>query len=173
MKVNGYILRQAISRWELKRDTAMSRFSSSLTRFPDEQKAHPDTLAEIVTLADEAIAKLMHALTLYNLAIVVRLVNGAEMTLYEAVHRLPATGRVGKAWREAIAGKRDRYGVPSDLTRQADEIRAERVITDEHAMTRANKVAAYASDLRAAIGVGNATPVPAESIKLDPSLLAE
>jgi hypothetical protein len=173
MKVNGYILRQAIGRWELKRDTAAGRFESSLVKFPDEHKLHPDILAEIIASSDEAIAKLQLSLTLYNLAINVRLTNDTEMTLYEAVHRVSNAGRLGKKWRDAAGKKRERYGMSSDTTRQAGEIHAERVVTDEHAMGRANKAAAYASDLRAAIGAGNATLVTADSIKLDPSLLAE
>jgi len=171
--ITGYLLREAIRRWELRRDTASNQFEDSLTKFPGETKPDPNGLSAQFAHAEDVIAKLQTAQNRYNLAIEVEVLNGT-MTLAEAVKRLGGAGRLEKMWRTAAGGsnKKDRYGYQSD-TRQAGEIRAEKTVSVQVAMDNANRAAVFAGAIRAAIATGNGTQMPAEKIGLDPKWILE
>lgn len=171
MLITGYLLREGLRRWELRRDTAAEQFTTSLTKFKDDDKLAPTEIAKTFTEAEEAIARLQAAQSRYNLHVVVDVL-GAQFTLCEAVKRLGGAGRIDKMWRSAAGGKKDRYGMDRD-TRNKDEERAERTVTVKEAMANANKASAFAGALRAAVAKGNGTEVPASELFLDENLLAE
>jgi hypothetical protein len=172
MKVTGFLLREALRRWELRRDTAASQFESSLMRFPDEDKPAPDSLATAFVDAEHAISCLQVAQARYNLLVTIE-VMGAVMPLCQGVKRLGGAGRLDKLWRSAVGEKKDRYGMRDEHTRRADETRAVRVMSIPDAMVRANRAAVFAGALRAAIAKGNGTEIPTSDLLLDPALLTE
>lgn len=171
MQVTGYALREAIRRWELVRDTAYSQFEDTLTAFPNESKPLPATVAEIITKAEGAIAALQSAQQRYNLIVLIN-AGGQEMTLCEGVKRLGGAGRYEKLWRGAAGGgKKERYYHHDPLTRKSDEIHAVRTISADACMNLAKAAARFASELRSAIAVGNATRMSLDTLKVDPRLL--
>jgi hypothetical protein len=171
MKVTGFLLREAIRRWELRRDTAAKQFDEVLTKFPGEEKQSPSVIAEAFSKAEASIASLQAAQNRYNLFVLVDVFE-TKMTLCEAVKRVGGAGRLDKMWRTAVTGKKDPYG-RDNTTRQADTVYAVRVVSPEDAMKRADKAAALAGAFRAAIAKGNCFELDTGEIQIDPALLTE
>lgn len=172
MDVTGFLLREAIRRYELRRRVAANQFDDSLTQFEGETKRSPESITEDFVAAERAIATLQAAQSRYNLLVEVDVL-GEKMTLCEAVKRIGGAGRIEKMWRTAAGGKKDRYGYDRDEVRRADEVRANRTVSVEDAMKRASRLASQASAIRAAIATGNGRALSTEQIELDPTLLTE
>jgi len=166
MKITGYKLQHTLRELAHRRDTAAARFPKSLWRFEDEDKPSPEEVMAAYREAEESIAKLQTAQGKYNLAITVN-VMGEEMTLSEAIKRVGGAGRMEKMWRGFAAPKKDRYGYDDPSTRDSGVERAQRQVSEDDAAGYAQKAARFASSLREAIQVANATEV---EIELDPAL---
>lgn len=175
MKMNGYQIREALRRWGLKRDTAASQFDASLKRFDDEtDKASPVSVMNSFAFADTKLAVIQVAQDRYNLAVKVpvRFVDGVarEISLAEAVKLVGGAGRAEKMWRSAANPKKERYSYNSDEeVRKEGETRAKPVMTTAQYLAEAEKIARYASSLRAAIALGNGQEVDVEVEGLEPS----
>lgn len=156
MKVTGYKLREALRRWQLRRDTASGQFSKVLVAFKDEDKPKPAAIANAVLTAETAIAKLQSAQALYNTSVTVT-VEGQPSTLLECIKRIGGLGRVEKMWRTAATVKEDRYSMHDSKTRKSDEVVAERTISYEAAGEQAAVYGKLLGQMREAIAVGNAT----------------
>lgn len=175
MKVTGYQIREAIKRWTLRRDTASKQFNDSLWQFKGEDSDPnfvPSTIAEYFDVADMNIALLETLQQAYNLRISFE-VGGNMMTLSTAVKRVGGAGRLDKMWRSAATSNgTDRWGSRT-MTRQQGEIAATRMVATGTALELADKAAAYAGKLRAAIAMANATVVETSELtkeKVDSSL---
>jgi len=165
MKVNGYKLREALRRWQLRRETAASQFKTSLTAFPGEDKPSPIALADTMHRADVAIAQLQTAQTTYNLRAVVNFGVG-PLPLLALVKSVGACLRLEKLWREAAVVKKDKhiyYSKDPEL-RDADQIAAVRQVSFEQAAERAAAAAQKLGALREAIAVGNAQELDIEDL---------
>lgn len=175
MRMNGYQIREALRRWGLKRDTAASQFDASLKRFEDEtDKPAPTEVMNAFTLADTKLAVIQVAQDKYNLAVSVdvRFIDGItrRISLAEAVKLVGGAGRAEKMWRTAANPKKERYSYSSDdEVRKEGETRAKPVLTVAQCLAEAEKIARYASSLRAAIAIGNATEVDISLDGLEPS----
>ena len=166
MKVTGYDLREALRRWQLRRDTATSQFPKVLTAFKGESKASPADIAERVSIAENAIARLQTAQAAYNIAVRV-VVDDEECSLLQLIKHIGGLGRVEKMWRTAATGKEERFGFTlraESPTRKADEIVAERTISYEEAGKRAADYGKTLGEYRKAIAIGNAREVDIESL---------
>lgn len=163
MKVTGYLLREKVREWELRRNMANEQFPASLKKFPGETKRTPAEVVGDFEKAEKAIAYLQAAQARYNLGVQVNVL-GEVMTLCEAVKRIGGAGRAEALWRSAAGGKKDRYSSyrNDDEVRKADEVRAVATITQEDAAKQATRAAKYAGAMRAAIATGNATVVEME-----------
>lgn len=174
MKVTGYALREALRKWQLKRETAAGQFADTLFEFPTARgkKPKPHEIAEKVDRAERAIAALQTAQALYNASVWVTLpFYGESVQLTRAIKLIGALGRVEKLWRIAATGKRDKYAsFRSDDPKRLKEgeMLAEPTITPEEA---AKSVEGYASQLgaiRQVVAVANATEI---TIDLEPGLI--
>ncbi len=162
MQVTGYQIREALRRWNLRRDAESALFEDSLRRFPDDEKPAPKTVIENFTAADRAIALLQVAQDRYNLAVTIEVkwgdgrgVNGIDtMTLAEAVKLVGGAGRVEKMWRSAANPQKDRYASREEV-RNPDEVRAKPVMKTGDILVEADKSARYAGALRQAIALAN------------------
>jgi hypothetical protein len=96
--VNGYQLREAIRKWELRRVTLANQFTDVLTAYPNEKKPKPEAVAEDLLVAENAVAQLQTAQQEYNLAVTVD-VQGTKMTLAHAVKLIGGAGRPPAAGR--------------------------------------------------------------------------
>ncbi len=173
MKINGFLIREAIRRWDLRRDAAANVFKQSLFRFSGEVKTSPIEIEARFVRAESATASLQTSQSRYNLLVMV-VVFDMEITLSEAIKRIGGAGRLEKMWREAAAPKRDSYSYERDIMeRELDKERAAPTLTENEIMDRAHKAAAYAGALRAAIAAGNGTLIEHSDINLDSSLLTE
>lgn len=159
MQVTGYKLREALRRWQLRRETAAVQFPETLKVFPGEEKAKPEEMAAIVEKAERAIAALQTAQLRYNGAVNVPY-KGSEIPLITAIKLCGALGRVEKLWRLAATGKRDKYAHyrSDDPTRiKEGEIFAKRAISPEEAAAHVAFMGAELGALREAISIGNAS----------------
>lgn len=165
MQVTGIQLREAIKRWNLRRDAAAAQFSESLWQFAtDENLSKPGDLMAAMQKAEAAIARLQVAQTRYNLAVKVE-VQQWNMTLCEAVKQVGGAGRMQKMWRCAALDKgRESYSY-RDMTRKTDEIRAQRQISVKEALAEASRTAVLAGAFRNAIAVGNTTEIKVEALE--------
>lgn len=160
MKVTGHILKDAVKRAVMMRDTTASLFDGSVHAFEDdEEKESPLVVADRFAVWDTEVAKLQTAQARYNLMVEVE-VEGRTMTLCEAIKRVGGAGRLEKMWRSVAGVKKDRYSYRDEsLTRDPNEIRAKRQVTQAGALKLANTAAKYAAALRAAIAKGNLTEI--------------
>jgi len=172
MITTGYMLREALRRWGLLKDSHFSRFGVGLSYFPGDPQPDPTAIGEAFNHAEDVIAALQMAQARYNLLVKVD-IQGRTLPLGEAVKRIGGAGRYEKMWRDATGAKKDRFGYRNDDTRKTDEIRAIRTVDVDTCLIHAKKAAKFAGDLRAAIATGNATKLSCEEIGLDPALLEE
>lgn len=167
MEVTGYMFRHTLRELTHQRDIAAGQFSEALYAFEGDETPSPVDLMQTYRDCEDRIARLQTAQQEYNLLVKVE-VQGRTMSLSEAVKRVGGAGRAEKMWRSCAKDNgRPRYG-GRDLTRKADEERAQRQVSITDAMNHAKVAAKFASALRMAIETGNATKVEIEG--LDPAL---
>jgi len=155
MKVNGYQLREAMKRWQTRKEIAAKKFPESLRKFADEDKKPPmEVLAEFKA-AENAIATLQTAQQWYNLQVEVT----QGMTLALAVKRLGGASRAEKILKDALGIKtRDAFDYLEGRTsRDRDSEYAERTITDDELRNELEAATSETSELREAIATANAT----------------
>ena len=172
MKVTGYRLRQAIKEMETQRDLLAARFADCLKEFEGEEKPDPLDVMGLYQQAEIELATLQSAQAEYNVQVTVyphMPVGGtkASMTLSEAIKQVGGAGRVEKMWKTAALGPKNRYGYESD-SRDRDAVVAKKKISAEGAGKMAKRAGKWASSLREAIQLGNATELDIEG--LDPTL---
>jgi hypothetical protein len=174
MNVTGFLIREAIKRWELRRDVAQNAFSDSLTKFRGEEKQSPKAISDAFQKAESAIAWLETGQARYNLKVMVDVL-GERISLCEAVKRLGGAARSEKMWKSVATPKKSRYDIYGDTstTRDPTKERAEATITQKELLDTANKMASVSGSLRAAIAKGNGTEFPHEELGLDAKLLTE
>jgi len=159
MKVTGHILKDAIKRTVMVRDTTASLFDGSLHAFEDDDKETPQQIADKFHAYDVMVAKLQTAQTDYNMQVRVE-VGSDTMTLTEAIKSVGGAGRLEKMWRSVAGVKKDRYSYRDEtLTRDPNEVRAKRMVTQAQALKFANQAAKEAAVIRAAIAKGNLTEI--------------
>lgn len=169
MQVNGYMLREAIKRWELRRSTSEKLFSQSLWRFEGDEKADIMAMAKQYEDADVAVAVLQTAQVRLNEKVEAPVkVKGkiVAMTLGEAVKRVGGAGRIEKMWRNVTTDKQDRYD-REERSRDKDQIQAKRTVSQSVALEKATEAATYAGALRATIAEANSRNI---ELDVDPKL---
>lgn len=161
MKVTGYKLQQMIREATQERDLAAQQWDGSLLRFDSEpeDKPHPDDVMRRFLDAESKVARTQTALQQFNLQVQVA-VRGKSMRLADAIKLVGGAGRSEKMWRKAATPKSafDRYSGVKD-SRSKDEEFAKWVLSNGESAKRAREAGRYASALREAIQVGNATEV--------------
>lgn len=170
MQINGYVLREAIKRWELRRNTAEKLFGQSLWRFDGDEKADVMTTAKQYEDADLNVAVLQTAQVRLNEKVDASVkVKGkiVAMTLGEAVKRVGGAGRIEKMWRNVTTDKQDRYDRGEERSRDKDQIQAKRTVSQSVALEKATEAATYAGALRASIAEANSRNI---ELDVDPKL---
>lgn len=160
MIVTGYKLQQALRELHHRRDIATKQFSDGLYQFKGDDKPVPRDAFRLFKDAERKIARLQVAQMRYNLEVTVEL-QGAVVTLAEAVKLVGSAGRGEKMWRStALGDKRSRYGYgDSERSRSTDKEYAIRMVTTGEATEMAIAEGKYASALRTAIQTGNTTEI--------------
>lgn len=168
VKVTGYKLQGVLRELTARKDVLSAQFEDSRFVFSGENKPNPVALGTEILALERQIASLQTVQSAYNLQVVV-LVQGAPMTLAEAVKTVGGAGRIEKMWRSYAksTGSEDRYGMRTSLTRSKDDEKAERAVSHEEAAAIAKTSGQFASALREAIQLGNAKEV---ELELDESL---
>lgn len=172
MKITGYRIREAIKRWQLRRDTASAQFEDSIHAFEGEAKPSPLELMRTVARADSAIVQLQVAQNRFNLAVIVSVDGiGEQLTLLEAIKAVGGVTRLEKAWRGQSVPKRDRHLFRSEpaTLRDNSKIVAKRTISPEDTAKQAAIWGATRMAYIEAIGTGNACEVDIKD--LSPALL--
>jgi hypothetical protein len=156
MLLTGYRIREALRRWQLRRDSAEAAFQGSLKVFPDEKGRHPMAISDDAATAELAIARLQATQTRYNMAVTVT-VAGEELTLLECIKRVGGLGRLERMWRKAAIPEVDRYALEM---RGVDQVMKMPTVTADEAREQSERYAKILGALREAIAVGNAREVP-------------
>lgn len=171
MKITGYKLREALRRWQLRRDTAGAQFGDTLTAFPGEEKLHPDDVAKALIAAEAAIAQLQVAQVEYNSRVYTSLPadrDGHQMNLLECVKIVGGLQRVQKLWKDAAKqkGGNTRWILRGEdaNTRDKDKLVAKRIVSFEGAGKRALDIDRHLSAYREAMAVANATERDIENL---------
>lgn len=168
MKVNGYLIREAIKRWTLYKDTIQAQFKESLYYFDEDQKADPIAVMNEFSKAEYAVAYLEEAQQRFNQIVQVTVLN-ETMPLTRAVKLVGGAGRQEKMWRDASIKKKDRYSYDDKLSRSKDTEYAKPAISRAEAIDSSAKASKFAAALRNAIARGNNTDVNLESLLLSDS----
>lgn len=166
MKVTGYKLREALRRWQLRRDTAAGQFDKTLTAFEGEDKRKPSEIADAVLEAESAIARLQTAQTRYNTMVSVQAEGVGTLTLLGCVKRIGGLARVEKMWRVAAGTEKKGRTTIYDMVhaRDKDQLVAKRTVSFDDAAKHAEGIGRQLAALRVAIATGNATEVPIEDL---------
>lgn len=155
MELTGFQLKEALKMANLELETWRMQFDGSLHAFPDEKKASPQEVMANIADLERRVAVLQTAQSFYNLNVEVQ-VGEEVMVLEQAIKMVGGAGRSSSMWRKAAGAKRRRhYYHDPELTRKADEERAQPTITNEEALNLAKEAEKLASRLRGAIAVGN------------------
>lgn len=168
IKVTGYQIREAIRKWNLKRDMLAAAFKDSLKRFQDEQKPDPSDVMRDYKIADRTIALLQVAQDHYNLGITI---DDKGTPLAIGVKLLGGAGRMEKMWRSVAAPEENRYGGDGSV-RRADEVTAAPTVTKAEAFHLAEEAGNYSAELRKAIATANATMFEVDVEGLEAQALA-
>ncbi len=156
MNVTGYKLQHAIREMTHVRDIASQQFSEGLQVFEGDEHVTPENAMAMFIQAEDKIARLQTAQAQYNLGLIVE-VMGRVMPLARAVKLVGGAGRQEKMWRSCAKGPgKDRYSYRGD-TREAGVKVTKRTVSVEDATNLARKAGRWASALREAIQVANAT----------------
>jgi hypothetical protein len=157
--VNGFMIRDAMNRWNLKRDTANKQFPNSLYAFDDDEgNLAPEEVIRNYAEADEAYAQLQVIQQAYNAKITINY-QDRKISLALGVKLIGGAGRIEKMWRSAIAEKRDRYSDGPPRERTKDSQYAKRQISPKEAMSGAEVAAKSAATLRSTIAKANGTDI--------------
>lgn len=167
MKVTGYKFREALRRWQLRRDAASGQFKDALMKFPGEEKRSPEDIDVHIQAAEQAIASLQSLQAAYNLRVHVPVEGvSASMSLLECIKNVGGFERAVSMWSDAAKLKKERFSSfhESASLRDTTKVAAQRTISYEDAA----KHAAHYDRIRAAyveaMNVGNGTVVELENL---------
>lgn len=181
VNVNGVTLREALKRWEMRREAVAKQFDGSFFKRPAEvEKARksgglvgPEAVATEFARCERAVATLQAAQARYNLDTTVSVAVGGEtlrMSLAEAVKTVGGLGRIEAMWRKAANAVDDPYENQrihySETDRKIDW--PERQLALHKVVERATEAANHTGAVRGAIAVGNTREM---LMTLDPDLL--
>lgn len=157
MKANGYQIREAMKRWQVRKEIAAKKFPESLTRFEGDDKKSPKEVMAAFREAENAIADLQTAQQQYNIQVNVR----PGLSLALAIKRLGGASRAEKMLKDALGGKgRDEFAYLDGMGhRDKDAEYAKKAITEDELREELEKSTEATSSLREAIATANATQV--------------
>lgn len=168
MKTNGHMFRDALKRWELRKESAAKRFPGSLLKFAEDTKVTPQAIITEILRCEDVIARLQVGQTMFNLGVMVKVGSGSEakvMSLTEAVKRVGGAGRIEKFWR--VAATETDLNPYGQHMRTTDQVLSQRTVSVEEAVELAVSATGYAESLRAAINRGNEAEL--DVVGLNPS----
>ena len=156
LRVNGYDIRNAIRRWLDRSQRSETKFRDSLWSFDKEVKQGVvNEPANKFWEANIAVVKLELLQQKYNHTTTVKIDN-KDMSLAEAVMLQGPSGRMEKLWKFAATDTgEDRSYRSRSLTRNKDEVSAQRTLDEETAAGHCETSAIFAAHVRRAVAVGN------------------
>lgn len=154
MQVTGYMLREALRRAITRRDLYAKQFKEHLFAFPGESKS-AEAMADRYMAADTAVGILQDAQQRYNQDVGVT-IGGRTLTLSLAVKMISGASRLASMWKEAINDTgRGRYDTDGRTSKSIENVYADRTVSVEQAMKRAEEADHIVSDLRTAMAQAN------------------
>lgn len=174
MKINGVMLREAITVWEMRRDASAKRFPNAFFAKDAEVLSgkweSPTVHMNNFMLAEGNIAKLQAVQARYNIETMVSFSNGGQtekMSLCEAVKRQGGLNRAANMWREQTKQEEDKY--ESHRMAYADKAQEypSRRVSLRESVDSAARMVTLAAALRGAVAVGNTREM---EVDLSPSL---
>jgi hypothetical protein len=161
MQVNGYQVREALKRWNLRRDTLSKQIEGAAWAFPGETK-EPAVFGNVLDRlveAEGAVATLEDLQQSYNQKVAVAL-DGKTGPLSLLVKQVRFCAAREQFWKGYLAKNPDEgYRGEHQLTREANKVSAARVIPIEVAMANAERCGSLVARMRAAIAQANGSNV--------------
>jgi hypothetical protein len=163
--VTGYKIRDAMARRQLRIESDMVAFPTTLTKFAGEEKESPQVVGARLLSEETLLAELQSAQVSYNNGVVVR-VAGKEMTLTKAIKLLGGANRQLTLWRSVVGtassvARRRSYGYEDAMAptqRAKDTEYSVPTLSRAEARTELEKAMSLCNALKAAVAEGNAKP---------------
>lgn len=153
MEVTGYLLREHLKQWNLRKSTAEGEFAPSLYKFKDETKESPSSIANRLSQSEAAIITLQVAQMQYNLGVQLDVPGIGRMSLAQAIKALGAAERGEKLWRGvSVTPVSSMYRV-----RDSNQEAAEATIDTNFVLQQTSLASKRVGVLKAAIATANAT----------------
>jgi hypothetical protein len=169
MKVNGVTLREALKRWEMRREAAVRRFNSSFFAKPSDiaakRSTNPDEVMREFQRCEQAIADLQEVQARYNLSTTVAFQHGGKsvtMSLTKAVKLIGGAGRAENMWRAQTATADDPFENQKMAYGDKNVEWQVRQLPLNDVVDRAANAATFAGALRGAIAIGNTREMDAD-----------
>lgn len=158
MPVTGYGLKAQRQALELDLTTLFDELSNALYAFKTDVKRPMAAVSADIAAKQKELCKLETLQAQYNLAVKVD-VEGETISLMEAVKRVGGAVKLEQAWRAVATPKKDSYAPEHQTERSFDREFAGRTVTTEDAKGHTVAAARYASAVKAAVALGNATEI--------------
>lgn len=162
MKVNGVMLREAISLWEMRRDASAKRFPTAFyakdAEVLSKKWESPSVFMDEFMVAEANIAKLQAVQARYNLDTTVSFMSGGEthkLSLCEAVKRQGGLNRAANMWKEQTKEIEDKYDSHRMAYGDKNGEYPARRMTHREVVDSTAKMVSLTAALRGAIAVGN------------------
>lgn len=166
MKINGVMLREAISVWEMRRDAAAKRFPKAFFAKDAEVLSgkweSPAVHMNDFMIAERNIATLQSIQSRYNLDTSVSFSFGGEtqkMSLCEAVKRQGGLNRAANMWREQTKEEEDKYESHRMAYADKNQEYPTRRVNLRETVDSAARMVNLAAALRGAVAIGNTREV--------------
>lgn len=152
MEITGLKLRDAIKRWEIRRDSLKIQFENARYKFEDEAKDSPLDLSDKIVQAESNIVTLQCLQIRYNQQVKVRSdLLQKDISIAEGVKLSGAYDRVTKLW-SAQTSSAKHHGVP---TRNADYVVAKEMVPLNIQLQQVERYTKLASHIRTLVSHGN------------------
>lgn len=160
------MLKDALKRWELRRDRLRKLFDNSLLKFNDEEKTMPTVIGAEYVQTESSIVRLQLVQAMYNLTVKLKLTEEREISLCEAIKSLGAQRRTAAMWLAAsnrLTNPIDMtYGFDNQFIREEGKVVAKPTMSDDDALNLSMQADQQTTVLKSAIAIANATELDIE-----------
>jgi hypothetical protein len=161
MQVNGYQIREALKRWNLRRDLLAKQIETLAWQFPGETKTVEafTTTDKALGEAETAVAQLEDLQQVYNQKVSVS-VDGRTGPLSLLVKQVRFCAARENFWKTYLRKTADEgYRGEQTLVRETNKVTAVKVLPTEQAMVTAERCGSLTARMRAAIAQANGTNI--------------
>ena len=172
MEITGYKIKFVLEQLRKKRDLLATEFEDSIWKFPAEDKRSSERIASELEEAEIRLASLQVAQAVYNSRVRIEVEDHGEQSLLYCIKIVGGAARMERRWSDAAKNdgkgkKRSWMMDTTSVSRDPNQVYAERSLTTAVCSARATTSARHAHAFRTAIAEGNTRTV---EVSIDPAL---